>query len=171
MHILFYLLFASFTHDIYTISLSTNDGSNISLSQFRGKKLLVVNIASGSLGMDQIKALDSLQEKYKDQLEVIAIPSNSFGKEALSDAAIRQLLSATYPIHFMLGAKGDVVGANAIPVYKWLTTKVENGVADLPITENFTKFLVSGDGKIVGIFSGEVTPMSDAIQNAVSASY
>ncbi|MDE3185706.1 MAG: redoxin family protein [Bacteroidota bacterium] len=155
------------TTSIYNFSITDQNGNTISLENFKGKKILFVNSASGSPYVRQLASLDTLYEKYKDSLEVIVIPSNTFHSEPKSNAAIKDFIQETYHVHYLISEKTDVAGGSQSSLYKWLTHYTENGMMDNNINEDFYKFLIDQQGRLVGIFAPSVDPMSDEMQSAI----
>jgi glutathione peroxidase len=132
---------------VYDYSLVDLDGKEIALSSFKGKLLLIVNLASQSIYRDQIDALNELQKTYADQgLVVIGIPSADFGGEELKDVgALRKYYRETAHANFQIFACASLRGVNEIPLYRFLTDPKQS----LPggdIHWNFTKFLVDRQG-------------------------
>jgi glutathione peroxidase len=132
---------------IYDYSLVDLDGKEIPLSSFKGKLLLIVNLASQSIYHDQIEALNELQKTYADQgLVVVGIPSADFGGEELKDpAALRKYYRETAPVTFPIFASAQLRGMNEIPLYRFLTDPKQS-VPGGDIHWNFTKFLVDRQG-------------------------
>ena len=135
---------------IYDYSLVTLDGKEVSLSTYKGKVLLVVNLASKSIYKSQLKALQDLQKTYADKgLTVIGIPSADFGEGELSDnAAIRKYYLEDQHITFAIYSKASVRGKDTIPLIHFLTDPKE-GAGGGDIHWNFTKFLVDRQGQPV----------------------
>jgi glutathione peroxidase len=104
---------------------------------------------------------------HKDSILVIAFPSNSFGNEPGSDAGIAAALQGQ--VSFPVARKASVSGADAQPLYQWLQTAADNGLANLRIKADFQKILIGKDGKIKGIFAPGVLPSDPAITNAIKA--
>jgi glutathione peroxidase len=152
---------------IYGLSLPDGNGNTIDLSNFKGKKILLVNIATSGKYANQLATLEQLFQTYKDSLVVIAVPSNSFENERKSDSEISQYLRNQFHVHFIVAGKVSVSGDDQSPVFRWLTHSVENGVMDNTINGDFWKFLIDENGKLVGAFVSSVDPMNDAIQSAV----
>lgn len=150
---------------IYDLELSMSNGETIKMSDFKGKMVLVVNTASGSRLVSQLSGLESLYQKYKDRLVIIACPSNSFGHEPLNDKEIAKLMQENYNVHFLLAAKTDVAGSSRSAIYKWLGEIRQNGVEENTVAGDFHKYLINKDGKLVGFFAGQVLP-DDALLNA-----
>lgn len=159
--------FAWLTTIVYDFSVNTIEGNTISLSQYKGKKILFVNTASSGPYTGQYAGLEKLYQKYKDSLVIIAVPSNSFGKETGTNAAIRTFITGAYHTHFIITEKTMVYGTDQSPLYAWLTHIDQNGMMTNTINDDFYKFLVDGSGKLVGAFVSSVDPMSNEIQNAI----
>jgi len=149
----------------YDISLNTLIGTKaIKMSDFKGKKVLIVNVASKCGYTGQYKDLEELSKKYADKLVVIGCPCNQFmGQEPGSAEEIAQFCSSTYNVSFPLTEKIEVLGDNQHPLYKWLTHKEQNEKGDYTVTWNFNKFLVDENGKLIAYFGSKTNPMSDAI--------
>lgn len=154
---------------IYEIPLKNIDGKETSLEPYKGKVLLVVNVASKCGLTPQYTALESLYEKYKDQgLVVLGFPCNQFaGQEPGTDQEIKQFCSTKYSVSFPLFDKIEVNGANRHPLYVALAGKDSPYPGD--IKWNFNKFLVGRDGKILQRFEPRTTPDSPEVIKAVEA--
>jgi glutathione peroxidase len=166
--IIFLSTLCCFKADIYQLHFKDTNGNIVGLDSFKGKKILIVNTASNSKYAPQYGSLEQLYEKYKDSLVIIAFPSNDFGMEPGSDSAIASYVSKQLGIQFFLAAKISVSGSDIDPVYSWLTDATQNGVLSNPVPDNFFKFLINGNGMIIGIFGSTIDPMSDQIQQAVA---
>ena len=136
------------------------DGKAVPLASYRGKVLLIVNVASRSIFTPQYEGLEALYQKYKDQgLVILAFPSNDFGQEEPDgNDAIKQLAEGKYKATFPIFAKLSLAGEHMAPLYQFLTDKQANPTTGGPIRWNFTKFLVDRDGKVVERFEPDVTP-------------
>ena len=136
---------------IYDFKMKDIDGKEVSLSDYKGKVLLVVNVASLCGNTPQYKDIEALYEKYKDKgLVVLGFPANNFmGQEPGSDEKIKTFCSTQYHVTFPMFSKISVKGSDMHPLYHYLTEKSENGVIDAPIKWNFQKFLIGRDGKII----------------------
>jgi glutathione peroxidase len=143
---------------IYTLQFTDIDGNSISMSQFQGKKILFVNIATGSTRTGQLGELQQLHEQYADRVVIIGFPSNSFGHEARSNAEIKQFCTTTYNTSFLFAQKISVKGESVHPIYNWLTLISENEMMDQQMGSDFQKFLVDETGKLIGVFSPSVNP-------------
>lgn len=156
---------------IYTKTITTLGGTQISLAQYQGKKILMVNIASASeYAAVQIPQLQQLYQQYKDSLVVIAFASNDFGKEPKSNTDLKLLLQNTYHIKFPVSVLSTVKDglATTHPVYKWLQNQNENGSTSKKLAGDFVKYLIDKDGSIIGVFGPSVKPMSAAIVTAIT---
>jgi glutathione peroxidase len=149
---------------IYEFTLNSIDGTPAPLSAYRGKVLLVVNVASYCGYTPQYQGLEALYEKYKERgLVVIGFPANNFGQqEPGSNSEIKDFCERTYHVKFPMYAKISVLGADQAPLYQYLT-----GATGGEIQWNFTKILVGRDGKIQQRFEPEVTPESAEVRAAI----
>ena len=152
---------ASF-HDFEVVSI---DGDHQSLADYRGKTVLVVNVASECGMTPQYTGLEKLQREFGDQgFNVLGLPCNQFGaQEPGSEAEIKSFCSSKYDVSFPMTSKIDVNGENRHPLYTWLTT--QTGGED--ISWNFEKFLVDGNGSIVQRFGPKIPPEDEALRAAV----
>jgi len=144
------------------------DGQPLSLSDYRGKAVLIVNTASQCGFTPQYKGLEDLAEKYRARgLVVLGVPSNDFGgQEPGNSSEIKQFCELNYNIQFPLTEKTKVIGADAHPFYQWAAKKFG------PLAKprwNFHKYLIAPDGRLVDWFSTMTTPESSRIIKAVEA--
>lgn len=154
--------------DIYQYTVPGIAGSSsIKFSDFKGKKILVVNTASGSQFAGQYARLEQLYQQYKDSLVIIAFPSNDFNNEPGSEQDIQNSLRNSYSVHYLLAGKTSVTGTGQSDLYKWLTTGTQNGAMTSTVQYDFQKYLVGSDGYLIGYFTGAMDPMDSAIQNAI----
>ncbi|MDE3251175.1 MAG: glutathione peroxidase [Bacteroidota bacterium] len=152
------------TSSIHSFKVKSIDGKIIDFSQFKGKKILVVNTASKCGFTPQYEALEKVYEQYKDKLVIVGFPANNFGsQEPGTNDEIQQFCKARFGVKFPLASKISVKGDDEAPIYKWLTNKSENGVLDATITWNFNKFLLDENGKMIAYFPSKVTPDSEEI--------
>lgn len=149
-------------HDFVVKDIS---GQDFSFSQFKGKKVLVVNTASKCGFTPQYAGLQELYDQYKDKgLVIIGFPANNFAKqEPGSDADIQEFCTVNYGVEFPMMSKISVKGDDIHPLYQWLTQKEKNGVEDSSVKWNFQKYLVDEQGNLVGHFSSNTKPMSSKI--------
>ncbi|HSG00923.1 MAG TPA: glutathione peroxidase [Vicinamibacterales bacterium] len=145
---------------IYDIEIRTLDGTIVSMEAWRGQVLLIVNVASRCGYTPQYAGLEALYRKYGDQgFCVLGFPCNQFGAQEPGSAdEIRQFCSMSYDVTFPLFAKIDVNGEDAHPLYRWLKSQKPGLFGSEAIKWNFTKFLVSRSGEVVGRYSSRDTP-------------
>lgn len=149
---------------IHSFKVKSIDGGTIDFSKFKGKKILVVNTASKCGYTPQYEALQKVADQYKDKLVIVGFPANNFGaQEPGTDGEIVEFCKKNYGVSFPLASKISVKGDDTAPIYKWLTSKSENGVLDATIAWNFNKFLLDENGKMIAYFPSKVTPDSEEI--------
>jgi glutathione peroxidase len=150
---------------LYDFEATTIDGDVYDFSSLRGKKVLIVNIATECSLAPQLKKLQELYEEYGgDNFEIIAFPSNDFGKQEPGDNnKIKEVCSTKYGITFPIMEKITIKGDNPHPIYKWLTSSEENGTLDSKVTWNYQKFLVDENGEVVDSFSPISSPKNNRI--------
>jgi glutathione peroxidase len=160
---------------IYDFTMNSIDGKATPLSSYKGKVVLLVNVASRCGFTPQYTALENTYEKYKSRnFVIIGIPANNFGaQEPGTNEEIKTFCSTKYNVTFPMMAKVSVKGSDITPIYQYLTDKSANPQTGGEIQWNFTKFLVGADGKIVARFEPKVTPddpqVAAAIEKALSA--
>ena len=147
---------------IYDFNVKTIDGEEVSMSKYKGKVLLIVNVASKCGFTSQYEGLENLYEKYKNQdFMVLGFPSNQFAnQEPESDDKIKEFCSLTYEVKFDMFSKIDVNGENEAPIYKFLKSNQKGILGTENIKWNFTKFLVDKEGNIVDRYASTTTPES-----------
>jgi glutathione peroxidase len=149
---------------IHSFKVKSIEGGTIDFSKFKGKKILVVNTASKCGFTPQYEALEKVYQEYKDKLVIIGFPANNFGgQEPGADSEIQEFCKARFGVKFPLASKVSVKGDDTAPIYKWLTSKAENGVLDAEVKWNFGKFLLDENGKLIAYFPSKVTPDSEEI--------
>jgi len=153
---------------IYDFTLNSIDGKPMPLATFKGKVILVVNVASRCGFTPQYSALEAVYEKYKDQgFVILGFPANNFGhQEPGTNAEIKKFCSAKYNVTFPMYAKISVKGDDQAPLYKYLTESANPAYAG-EIKWNFTKFLVDRDGHVVQRFEPDATPDSPQVTSAI----
>jgi glutathione peroxidase len=144
-------------------------GEKVDLSTYKGKVLLIVNVASKCGATPQYEQLEALHEKYKDDgLEVLGFPCNQFGsQEPGTSKEIAEFCKETYGVKFPMFSKIEVNGDKAAPLYKYLTSKDAVGDDAGPVKWNFEKFLVDRDGKVVARFRTPVRPDDPKVVAAI----
>ncbi|HZV67931.1 MAG TPA: glutathione peroxidase [Saprospiraceae bacterium] len=148
------------TKTFYDFTATNIDGEKVSMSQYKGKKVLVVNVASECGNTPQYAKLEELYDKYgSEKFAIIAFPANNFGEqEPGSNAQIKQFCTEHFHVTFPMMSKISVTGDDIDPLYAWLTTKSENGVLDAPVTWNFQKFMIDENGHVVGSVKPKTNP-------------
>ncbi|MFK7731686.1 MAG: glutathione peroxidase [Pseudomonadales bacterium] len=156
---------------VHDFNVETIKGEQKSLSDFKGKTLLIVNTASKCGFTPQFKGLQALHDKYQAQgLEILGFPCNQFGnQDPGSNDAILEFCSLNYDVEFPMFAKLEVNGSGAHPLYKHLRTEAPGVLGTTGVKWNFTKFLVDPDGQVVDRFSPKTTPaeLEDAIESVL----
>ena len=161
-------IFSAFTlvpiQSIHQFKVKSIDGGTIDFAKFKGKKILVVNVASKCGFTRQYAGLEKLYEANKGKLVIVGFPANNFGsQEPGSDSTIVEFCKARFGVTFPMASKVSVKGDDTAPIYKWLTSKEQNGVLDATIGWNFNKFLLDENGKMIAYFPSKVEPDSDEI--------
>ncbi len=135
---------------VFDYTVKDINGQDVSLSQYKGKYLLIVNVASKCGFTPQYKGLEELFLDLKDKVVVLGFPCNQFGAQEPGDAEeIKSFCSLTYDVSFPLFAKIDVNGDNAAPLYKFLKEEKPGFLGTEAIKWNFTKFLVNPEGQVI----------------------
>lgn len=144
---------------VYDFVMKDAEGNDISLADYKGKVLLIVNTATGCGFTPQYNGLEELYEKYKDQgFEILDFPCNQFGEQAPgTDAEITEFCTINFGVSFKQFSKIDVNGENEAPLYTYLKGE-KGGILGTKIKWNFTKFLVDRDGNVVERYAPTVTP-------------
>ena len=154
---------------VYDFSARTIDGDEQKLSAYKGKTMLVVNVASKCGFTPQYTGLEALYEKFKDKgVVVLGFPCDQFGHQEPGDEAeIKNFCSLNYDVKFPLFAKIEVNGANTHPLYKYLKAQAKGVLGSESIKWNFTKFLIDKDGKVMTRYAPVDTP--EKIEKDVAA--
>ena len=145
---------------IYDFEAQQINGQNVPLSQYQGKVLLIVNTASACGFTPQFGGLEELHRQYGDKgLVVLGFPCNQFGsQDPGSNDEIASFCQLNYGVSFPMMAKIDVNGADASPLYKWLTAEAPGLLGSKAIKWNFTKFLVGKDGQVIRRYAPQDAP-------------
>lgn len=151
---------------IYDIKVNTIEGRETTLAAYKGKKMLIVNVASKCGYTPQYADLEELYKKYSDKVVVLGFPANNFGsQEPGSNEEIKEFCTKNYGVTFPMFEKISVKGSNMHELYKWLTSKEQNGWNDKAPNWNFCKYLISEDGKLLKFYSSAVNPMDEEVVN------
>jgi glutathione peroxidase len=149
---------------IYQYSAKDLTGKNVDLSEYKGKVLLIVNIASKCGFTPQLGGLEELYEKYKDRgFEVLGFPSGQFFQEPLEGDNISNFCERNYGVSFRIMEKTKVRGSAKHPVYEFLSDKKLNGKINSAPLWNFYKYLIDRDGKVVDRYSSNVKPFDEEL--------
>ena len=145
--------------NFYSLKAISNDGKVIQFEKYRGKKILIVNLASQCGYTPQYAELEQLHRQNKN-IVVLGFPSNNFGaQEPGSDEEIAAFCKVNYGVTFQLFKKDDVKGKNKQPVYQWLSDETKNGWNNKEPQWNFYKYLVDENGNLLNVFSSSVSPL------------
>jgi len=148
----------------YGFKVKTLDGGEFDFSTLKGKKVMIVNTASKCGFTPQYKELEEVYEQYKGDLVIIGFPANNFANQEPGSASeIRKFCTENYGVTFPMMAKISVKGDDMAPIYKWLTSKKENGVMDSEVKWNFQKYLIDENGKLVDVVYSKEKPDSEKI--------
>jgi len=152
----------------YDFTAKSINGEDIKMSEFKGKKVLVVNVASECGYTPQYKSLQKLYETYKDKLVVLGFPANDFGKqEPGTNEEIQEFCTKNFSVTFPMFAKISVKGSEMHELYKWLTNPDENGWNDKAPNWNFCKYLINEKGELIKYYSFAIEPLSEEIVSQI----
>jgi len=158
-------------HSIYNFTIKGLKGDEIDFSQFKGKKLLIVNTASECGFTPQYQQLQELYEYFHNELVVICCPSNDFGNQEPGDESdIATFCENHYGVTFPMTKKIQVKGSNKHPLYQWLTNKELNQQQDSDIQWNFQKYLIDEEGQLLEVLPPSVDPVSEEVINVLQES-
>jgi glutathione peroxidase len=165
------LMMAASASSIYEFTMKSIDGQPVSLKSYKGKVVLLVNVASRCGFTPQYAGLESLYERYKDRgFVIVGVPANNFAQqEPGTNEEIKTFCSRKYNVTFPMMAKVSVLGEDKTPLYSFLTDKSANPKIGGDIKWNFTKFLFDRNGNPVARFEPAVTPDSPEVQSAVES--
>ena len=151
---------------LYNIKIKSLQGNPINFSDFKNKYILFVNVASKCGFTPQYEDLETLSATYKENLVVIGVPCNQFGKQEPGNASeIEEFCEINYGVSFLMTEKIDVKGEYQHPLYAWLTTKSLNGNKSSSVKWNFQKYLVDKNGELIDYYFSITNPKSSKIIN------
>jgi len=155
----------------YDFKVQTIDGADFSFSSLKGKKVMIINTASKCGNTPQYADLEKLYQNYGgDKFVIIGFPANNFGaQEPGSNTEIKEFCTKNYGVTFPMMSKISVKGSDMHELYKWLTSKSQNGVLDSEVKWNFQKYLVDETGKLVKVVDPRVNPMDPVIVGWLSS--
>jgi glutathione peroxidase len=149
---------------IYNIRINTLQGELLNWDNFKGKYILIVNVASKCGFTSQYEELQKLYETYNDRLEIIGVPCNQFGQQEPGDASeIKEFCQVNFGVSFTMTEKINVKGSHTHPLYTWLTQSRKNGLKNTTVKWNFQKYLINKDGYLVDYFYSITKPDSNRI--------
>jgi glutathione peroxidase len=153
----------------YSLTAIGNKGDTIHFSQFKGKKVLIVNTASDCGFTGQYDELEKLYQQYKGQLVILAFPANDFKEqEKKDDAAIAEFCKINYGVTFPLMQKSHVIrGPEQHPVFLWLTQTTQNGWCTQQPMWNFSKYILNEEGVLTHFYSQSISPLSKQVISAI----
>ena len=145
---------------IYDFKVTTIDGDTVSLADYKGQKIMIVNTASKCGFTPQYEQLEAIYKKYKDKdFVILGFPSNDFmHQEPGSNEEIAEFCTKNYGVTFPMMAKIDVKGKEMAPLYEYLTTGKLNGYKDTDVKWNFQKYLIGRDGKLERVYYSKTVP-------------
>ena len=156
------------TSTIFSYKLKNIYGDVITLDKFKGKKILIVNVASHCGYTSQYNDLQKLQDRFKDKLQVIAFPCNDFGfQEPGTSKQIAEFCEVNYNIKFPIMEKINIRRSPTHPLYEWLSNSELNGWNDSKPKWNFYKYLIDENGKLITLFNSGTSPLSTHITEAI----
>ncbi len=148
----------------YDFKMKSIDGKMISFDQFKGKKVLLVNVASKCGFTPQYEDLQKLHELYGNRVDILGFPANNFGsQEPGSNEEIALFCTENYGVTFQMFEKISVKGDDMDPLYQWLSNEKYNGWNNEVPSWNFCKYLVNEEGKLIAFFPSKVKPLSDEL--------
>ena len=155
----------------YDLNAEDITGEMVDFSQFKGKKVLIVNTASKCGFTPQYEGLQKLHEDYAgEDFVIIGFPSNDFmNQEPGTEAEIQAFCEKNYGVEFLMMSKVAVKGDDMHPVYQWLTQKAKNGVQDSKVSWNFQKYMISETGELIEMFSTKVKPQDEKIVSLIKS--
>jgi glutathione peroxidase len=149
---------------LYDYSFRSIKGDKVNLESFKGKKILIVNVASECGFTPQYKDLEKLHRQYGEKVAVIGFPANNFmGQEPGTNEEIAEFCKTNYNVTFLMAEKISVKGDDIHPIYKWMTDKSLNGWNDMGPEWNFYKYLIDEKGELIKIFPSTTEPLSEDI--------
>ena len=153
----------------YDLYARTIDGEKVLMSQFKGKKILIVNVASECAYTPQYESLQKLYKTNQENLHILAFPSNDFmNQEPGSASEIKKFCRVNFGVKFDIFEKVSVLGKDIHPIYNWLSSKKSNGWNDQKPTWNFNKYLIDENGSLIGYWASAIDPLSDSILSKIN---
>jgi glutathione peroxidase len=159
------MVYGQGSKSFYDLNALTIDGKEFDFSTLKGKKVLIVNVASKCGNTPQYANLEELNKRYGgDEFIILGFPANNFlHQEPGTNEEIKEFCRLNYGVTFQMMSKISVKGNDMHPVYRWLTSKAENGVMDSEVKWNFQKYLVSEKGILAKVIRPKEDPLSEEI--------
>ena len=152
----------------FDLKAIANNGKEISMNEYRGKKIILVNTASNCGYTGQYDELEKLYQENKDKLVILGFPANDFkNQEAGSDKEIEQFCRVNFGVTFPLFKKQSVLKPNQEPVFKWLTDEKQNGWNKQEPVWNFSKYIIDETGNLTGFYGSAVSPLGKEIKDGL----
>ena len=153
----------------YNIEAKANDGTDVVLSNYKGKKIVIVNTASDCGYTAQYDELESLFTEYKNNVVVLAFPANDFKNQEIgNDASIAEFCRLNFGVRFPIMQKSSVVkGPQQHPIFKWLSHESNNGWCNQAPIWNFCKYIIDEEGRLTHFFSQNISPTSKQFIDAI----
>jgi glutathione peroxidase len=154
---------------VHDFTMKDIDGKEVSLAQYKGKVLMIVNVASMCGNTPQYRDIERMYKSYKDKgFVVLGFPANNFmGQEPGNEKEIKEFCTREYGVTFPMFSKISVKGNDIHPLYSYLTKKSENGVMDAEVKWNFQKFLIGKDGKLISVISPKTSVNEVSVSTAI----
>jgi len=153
--------------NIYNFKVAALNGKDIDFADFKGKKVLIVNVPWFASNDLQYAELDNLYKKYKGKLVVVGLLADDFGVAPGAGKLATQYRKKDYHVSFPISARMGIKGSNRSPVYLWLTEKKYNNLKDSEVKWNFQKYLINESGELVAVFDPKVRATDSRIINAI----
>ncbi|WP_234735164.1 glutathione peroxidase [Tellurirhabdus bombi] len=156
------------TKTLYDFTVKTIEGKAVSLKQFRGKKVVVLNTASKCGFTPQFEDWEAFYKAHGDKVVVLGFPANNFkSQDPGTNEEIAEFCKKNYGVTFPMFEKVDVIGENQAPIYKWLSDKSMNGWNDKVPTWNFCKYVINEKGELTHFFASKVKPTDEEFKKAI----
>jgi glutathione peroxidase len=159
---------SNYMGSFYDYKIKSIDGKEVDFNLYKGKKVILINVASKCGYTPQYKDWQSFHEKFGDKIVVLGFPANDFlAQEPGSNEEIATFCEKNYGVTFQIFEKLVVTGSNQHPLFKWLSTKSLNGWNDQSPTWNFCKYIINEEGKLTHFFASKITPENQEFRTAV----
>ncbi|MBD2702046.1 glutathione peroxidase [Spirosoma sp. BT702] len=156
------------TKSLYDFTVNSLDGKPVALSGFKGKKVVILNVASKCGFTPQYADWEKFYKEHGSKIVVLGFPANNFkSQEPGSNEEIAEFCKKNYGVTFPMFEKVSVMGDDQAPLYKWLTTKEMNGWNEQVPTWNFCKYVINEEGKLTNFFGSKVKPEDEEFKKAV----